>query len=152
MIYVLYGQPGSGKTSLGRLLVATLMTPFHIDGDEFRSFFTNKDYGFGGRKKNIRAANAVATFLNKTRSEAVVVTLVNPYEQFRRELIEDNEESVVDILLETKRKLRKEHHVEDFERGEPRLILNTDGDINTTWERLRSVIATLSPHPTGKRT
>jgi adenylylsulfate kinase-like enzyme len=143
MIYVLYGQPGSGKTSLGRLLVATLMTPFHIDGDEFRSFFTNRDYGFGGRKKNIRAANAVATYLSKTRTEAVVMTLVNPYNQFRRELEEDNEGHFVDILLTTKRELRKEYHVEDFECGDPRLVLNTDSDINTTWELLRSKIATL---------
>ena len=64
MIYSLYGQPESGKTTLGRMLSERLDTPFVIDGDEFRSFFSNADYGFGGRKKNIRAANAVATYLN----------------------------------------------------------------------------------------
>ena len=49
MIYVLYGQPGSGKTTLGKLLAKRDDTPFIIDGDEFRSMFTNKNYGREGR-------------------------------------------------------------------------------------------------------
>ena len=44
MIYVLYGQPGSGKTTLGELLSECLDTPFVIDGDEFRDMFTNDYY------------------------------------------------------------------------------------------------------------
>ena len=44
MIYVLYGQPGSGKTTLGKLLAELLDTPFIIDGDEFRGMFKNIDY------------------------------------------------------------------------------------------------------------
>ena len=69
MIYVLYGQPGSGKTSLGKLLANHLDTPFIIDGDEFREMFTNKNYGKEGREENIRNANAVATYLNKKAIE-----------------------------------------------------------------------------------
>ena len=65
MIYVLYGQPASGKTSLGKLLAEHLETPFVIDGDEFREMFTNKNYGRKGREENIKNANAVATYLNK---------------------------------------------------------------------------------------
>mgnify|MGYP000197437746 CR=1 FL=1 len=65
MIYVLYGQPSSGKTTLGSLLAGHLDTPFIIDGDEFREMFTNKNYGKEGREENIRNANAVATYLNK---------------------------------------------------------------------------------------
>ena len=108
MIYSLYGQPGSGKTTLGKLLAEHLDTPFILDGDEFRSFFANKDYGFGGRKRNIRGANAVATYLNKkgstedwmciyvrssqnsirglsvTNKTDVVLCLVNPYESLRK--------------------------------------------------------------------
>ena len=61
MIYTLYGQPASGKTTLGKLLAGHLNTPFVIDGDEFREMFTNKNYGREGREENIRNANAVAT-------------------------------------------------------------------------------------------
>ena len=65
MIYVLYGQPGSGKTTLGKLLASHLDTPFIIDGDEFREMFTNTNYDREGREENIKNANAVATYLNK---------------------------------------------------------------------------------------
>ena len=56
MIYILYGQPASGKTTLGAMLAEHLDTPFVIDGDEFREMFTNKNYGRGGREENIRNA------------------------------------------------------------------------------------------------
>ena len=69
MIYLLYGQPGSGKTVLGWLLAEELRTPFVIDGDEFREMFSNKNYGKKGREENIRNANAVATYLNKKGKE-----------------------------------------------------------------------------------
>ena len=38
MIFMLYGQPGSGKTTLGKLLGSFLKTPFVIDGDEFKNY------------------------------------------------------------------------------------------------------------------
>ena len=113
MIYVLYGQPGSGKTTLGKLLADYLDTPFIIDGDEFRKMFTNINYGREGREENIRNANAVATYLNKKGKEGnwkaiyidqpdgwkshpinketdVVMSLVNPYKHLRDELRENN--------------------------------------------------------------
>jgi len=114
MIYVLYGQPASGKTTLGRLLASHLDTPFIIDGDEFREMFTNKNYGREGREENIRNANAVATYLNKKGKDGnwkavyindgenswkshpvnkethVVMSLVNPYKHLRDELRQNN--------------------------------------------------------------
>ena len=160
MIYVLYGQPGAGKTTLGKWLAEYLDTPFIIDGDEFRGMFKNIDYGFGGRKKNIRAANAVATYLNKKgksgiwtaiycrkgrneirglsvdRQTHVVVSLVNPYKQFRDELKEDNENQVFEVLLTSNRALRKKYHVKDFEIGNPDLTINTDGAVEESFEAL----------------
>ena len=65
MIYSLYGQPASGKTTLGKMLADYLETPFFIDGDEFRGMFSNNNYGKLGREENIRNANSVATYLNK---------------------------------------------------------------------------------------
>ena len=114
MIYVLYGQPGSGKTTLGKLLAEHLDTPFVIDGDEFREMFTNANYGREGREENIRNANAVATYLNKKGKDGnwkavyiqdaesswkshpvnkethVVMSLVNPYKHLRDELRQNN--------------------------------------------------------------
>ena len=142
MIYLLYGQPASGKTTLGKLLADHLDTPFIIDGDEFRSFFSNEDYGFGGRKRNIRGANAVATYLNKkSKPEGhVIMSLVNPYERFRNELKEDNQGEVTDILLVSGRDLKKEYHVEDFEAGNPDHTINTDGETHLVWMNLKNLL------------
>ena len=35
MIFWFTGQPGSGKTTLGKALVEKLGAAFHIDGDDF---------------------------------------------------------------------------------------------------------------------
>ena len=157
MIYVLYGQPGSGKTSIGKVLAEWRDTPFVIDGDEFREMFTNKNYGREGREENIRNANAVATYLNKKggrddwsaiyckkhggntikgrpvkKETDVILCLVNPYEELRRELKNNNENQVIEIYLYSNRDLRKEYHVEDFEVGSPDVSINTDSPIDVS--------------------
>jgi adenylylsulfate kinase-like enzyme len=140
MIYVLYGQPASGKTVLGRMLASHLLTTYHIDGDEFRQLFHNKNYGRKGREENITAANAVATYLNKTQEGDVVFTLVNPYKDLRDELKKNNSGQVLEILLSSNRALRKEYHVEDFETGMPRFTLNTDREPYQSWESLKVMV------------
>tara|TARA_Y100000310_G_scaffold315101_1_gene365279 strand:+ start:225 stop:761 length:537 start_codon:yes stop_codon:yes gene_type:complete len=173
MIYLLYGQPASGKTTLGKLLAEHLDTPFIIDGDEFREMFTNTNYGREGREENIRNANAVATYLNKKGKEGdwkavyinnednswkshpiskethVVMSLVNPYEHLRNELRQNNiwkfppqddgwvRGEVVEILLQSDRELRKEYHVKDFEEGSPIYTINTDRDVEDSWQELK---------------
>ena len=165
MIYVLYGQPASGKTTLGRLLSEHLNTPFFIDGDEFRQMFTNKNYGKEGREENIKNANAVATYLNKKSSQNewcaiycktdggnsiqgrpvkegtdVIVCLVNPYDYLRKELKNNNQDQVIEIFLNSNRDLRKEYHVEDFEIGNPHHMINTDQETEETWEQLKDIL------------
>ncbi len=166
MIYLLYGQPASGKTTLGKLLAEHLDTPFIIDGDEFRGMFalraTDK-YGIDGREENIKNANAVATYLNKKGKEGdwkaiyinkpdgwkshpinkethVVMSLVNPYKHLRDELRENNEGQVVEILLTSDRELRKEYHVKGFEGGSPNFWLDTDQNAEDSWGHLKSLL------------
>ena len=166
MIYVLYGQPASGKTTLGRLLADHLQTPFVIDGDEFREMFTNKNYGKAGREENIKNANAVATYLNKKGSRGewsaiycrdengnsikglrlkedtdVVMCLVNPYQYLREELANNNQDKVIEVFLQSSRELRREYHVKEFENGEPDLIINTDETICDSYKRLEKLCA-----------
>ena len=165
MIYVLYGQPASGKTSLGKLLAEHLQTPFVIDGDEFREMFANKNYGRKGREENIKNANAVATYLNKKgernewsaiyyknedgnliegrpvkKGTDVVMCLVNPYEHLRHELANNNQDQVLEVFLQSSRDLRKEYHVEDFEIGDPMHVLHTDMSIEESWKNLKEVL------------
>ena len=124
---------------MGKLLAERLNTPFLIDGDEFRHMFTNKNYGKEGREENIKNANAVATYLNK-KSSQVVVCLVNPYDYLRKELKNNNQDQVVEIFLNSKRELRKEYHVEGFEIGNPHHMINTDQEIEETWEQLKNIL------------
>ena len=165
MIYVLYGQPASGKTTIGKKMAEFLQTPFVIDGDEFREMFSNANYGKDGREQNIRNANAVATYLNKKGARGdwsaiycrdeigngmkglrlredtdVIMCLVNPYEKLREELKENNEDEVVEIYLQSDRELRREYHVEDFEIGSPEIMINTDKDAESTWQFLKNII------------
>ena len=142
MIYVLYGQPGAGKTTIGKLLAGDLDTPFIIDGDEFREMFTNKNYGREGREENIRNANAVATYLNnKSNPDGhVIMSLVNPYLHLRNELKGNNAGQVVEALLVSVRELRKEYHVKDFEAGNPDHTLSTDGEVHLIWANLKNLL------------
>ena len=140
MIYLLYGQPASGKTVLGRMLAASLLTTYHIDGDEFRALFSNKNYSKDGREENIRAANAVATYLNKTQEDDVVLSFVNPYQHLRDELKANNAGQVLEILLSSNRKLRREYHVKNFEIGTPKVAINTDRSAESSFESLKPYI------------
>ena len=142
MIYVLYGQPGSGKTTLSQLLCTHIQhqprgcDPAVIDGDKFREIFKQTDYSRKGRENNIRAANIVTTYISKVNHIDVILALVNPYKHLRDELRASNSQ-VIEILLESDRDLRIDYHVRDFEPGNPDHIINTDGSVDDTWSILR---------------
>ena len=44
MIIWLTGQPGSGKTTISKKILMQDGRIFHIDGDDLRDLFENKDY------------------------------------------------------------------------------------------------------------
>ena len=52
--------------------------------------------------------------------------LVNPYENLRKELKNNNKDKVIEVYLHSTRDLRKEYHVKDFEVGSPDASVNTD--------------------------
>ena len=143
MIYVLYGQPGSGKTTLSKKLCDRITfdpngcDPVVLDGDEFRKLFKNKDYSKEGRYQNIRNANAIATYSNNILHRDTILALVNPYQHLREEL-KINNPQVYQIYLETERDLRKEYHVKDFEIGNPDIRINTDKNEHASWLDIQS--------------
>lgn len=83
MIVVLFGQPGSGKTTLAKELLK-YDKYYHIDGDELRELFSNKDYSREGRINNLNRASDIAHYLN-TKSN-VILSLVYPYHEARKYL------------------------------------------------------------------
>ena len=152
MIYILYGQPGSGKTTLAKLLkdhltkeiiasaVYSPKLPVIIDGDEFRKVFKLMDYSRKGREDNISAANTVATYISKVESKDVIMALVNPYEHLRKKLKNNNKDKVIEIFLQSSRDLRKEYHVEDFEIGDPEYALRTDAPVDKSWCNFKKLL------------
>ena len=61
------GQPGSGKTTLCKTMLKYMgEDTFHIDGDDLRNLFENKDYSVVGRRKNIQLAQQITQYLHST--------------------------------------------------------------------------------------
>ena len=113
MIYWLTGQPGSGKTTLGKALIESLEDAFHIDGDDLRGLSANVDYSEQGRINNIRTAQSIAMFLDN-KGQNVVVSIVAPYKWLREEFKKRHE--VNEIYLHTIEIRGREHYfAEDYE-------------------------------------
>jgi adenylylsulfate kinase-like enzyme len=117
-IYWFTGQPGAGKTTLAKELVKYLQTTqrgiHHVDGDNLREIFENKDYSISGRKKNIDLAQKISKFLS-IKGNDVVVSLVSPFkdqrDQFKKEMM-----NVIEIYVyTTEQRGRENFHVLDYE-------------------------------------
>lgn len=135
MIYWLIGQPSSGKTTLGLKLHKFLKTEkrnwrrdvFHVDGDNLRELFQNKDYSEIGRRTNIINAQALVSYLHENGCD-VVVSIVAPYLDLREEFKEKYSANFVEIYLHTTEVRERDHfHVPNFEPPVSNFI-----DIDTT--------------------
>ena len=125
MIFWFTGQPGSGKTTLGKALLEKLDNSFHIDGDDLRGLSANVDYSEQGRISNIRTAQSIAMYLDN-KGKNVVVSVVAPYRWLREEFKERH--NVNEIYLHTTEIRGREHYfVENYETPEANFL-----DLDTT--------------------
>ena len=125
MIFWFTGQPGSGKTTLGKALLEKLDNSFHIDGDDLRGLSANVDYSEQGRISNIRTAQSIAMYLDN-KGKNVVVSVVAPYRWLREEFKERH--NVNEIYLHTTEIRGREHYfAENYEAPEANFL-----DLDTT--------------------
>jgi adenylylsulfate kinase-like enzyme len=73
----LFGLSGAGKTTTAKNLLKTLLGEFiHIDGDEFREFFSQDlGYALKERQENIKRIQKLTSFLNEKGLGVVVSAL-----------------------------------------------------------------------------
>jgi adenylylsulfate kinase len=101
MIIWLTGQPGSGKTTIcEEILRIRDYRVFHIDGDDLRNLFENKDYSETGRRKNIELAQQIAQYLHN-KGKDVLVSLVSPYKDQRDKFKEKMGDNLVEVYIHT---------------------------------------------------
>lgn len=116
MIYWFTGQPGAGKTSIAEALINKLpKNTFHVDGDDLREIFNNKDYSETGRRKNIELAQHITHFLHN-KGTNVVVSLVSPYRDQREEFKQKIGDDIIEIYVHTENlRGREDFHVKNYE-------------------------------------
>jgi adenylylsulfate kinase len=116
MIYWFTGQPGAGKTSIAKSLIEKLPNnTFHVDGDDLREIFNNKDYTETGRRKNIELAQHITHFLHN-KGNNVVVSLVSPFRDQREDFKNLLKGSIIEIYVHTENlRGREDFHVKNYE-------------------------------------
>ncbi len=131
MIFWFIGQPGAGKTVLGKKLVKFFrqqnIPVFHIDGDNLRKLTQNFDYSEDGRVKNIKQAQELAQ-RNLEEGKQVVVSVVAPYKKLREEFKKTMGDQFIEFFVHTTKERGREHfHVKGYEKPTKNFI-----DIDTT--------------------
>ena len=115
MIIWLTGQPGSGKTTISKRILWDKPGVFHIDGDDLRDLFDNKDYSEVGRRKNVELAQQIAQYLHKKGND-VVVSLVSPYKDQRDKFKEKMGDNLVEVYVHTTEiRGRENYFVSDYQ-------------------------------------
>ena len=136
MIYWFTGQPGAGKTVLGKKLLSIIQTEkrnwrkdvFHLDGDDLRNLTVNKDYAEKGRVENIKRAQMITEYLHNNGCD-VIVSLVAPYRWLREEFKEKiGLENFQEFYVHTTEKRERDHfHTKVYESPQTEFM-----DVDTT--------------------
>lgn len=120
MIYLFFGQPCSGKTTLAKYLTEYISHEkkvIHIDGDEYRAITGNTGFDRSSRTENLKSAFNTALFL-QTKGYVVVLSFVTPYIDSRLYLKDKNSNTkfiYLEYMSKKEKRGREQFHVPDFE-------------------------------------
>ena len=132
MIIWLTGQPGSGKTTICKEISELKDNRiFHIDGDDLRDLFDNKDYSEQGRRKNIELAQQISHYLTN-KGKDVLVSLVSPYKDQRDKFKEKMGDNLVEVYVHTSEtRGREDYFVKEYVQPTEKYL-----DLDTTNESI----------------
>jgi adenylylsulfate kinase len=100
---------------------------FHIDGDDLRDLFDNKDYSEVGRRKNIELAQQISEYLHN-KGKHLFVSLVSPYKDQRDKFKSKMGDNLIEVYVHTTEvRGREEYFVKEYEKPSGKFI-----DIDTT--------------------
>lgn len=146
MVIWLTGQPGSGKTTICGMVQGMTGNRFvHLDGDDIRAIFDNRDYSEAGRRRNVELAQSIALFLH-LKGQDVLVSLVSPYRDQREALKSRLGPYMVEAWVHTTdARGREAYHVEGYE---PPLsgFLDLDTTADTPERSAQKLIAHYEEH------
>lgn len=115
MIILLFGQPGSGKTTLSNAIVENYEANFiQIDGDKWRAVCKNTAYDREGRVYNLKTAFNAALYLEK-ENFVVLLSFVTPYQELRDYLKENADDFLQVYLKYDCNRGKDDYFVTDFE-------------------------------------
>ena len=144
VILWLTGQPGHGKTTLCQELMKIYKDAFHIDGDDIREIYQNKDYSETGRRKNIELAQHLAHYL-QSKGRMVLVSLVSPYEDQREAFKFKMKNSILEFYVITDQiRGRENFHVKDYQAPRSNYtLINTTNSLEECVTTIRNKISDL---------
>jgi len=88
---------------------------FHIDGDDLRDLFENKDYSEVGRRKNIELAQQISEYLHN-KGKHLFVSLVSPYKDQRDKFKLKMGDNLIEVYVHTTEiRGRESFFVQDYE-------------------------------------
>jgi adenylylsulfate kinase-like enzyme len=135
----LTGQPGAGKTSICKH--ALKLDEFHIDGDDLRELFDNKDYTEFGRRRNVELAQQIAEFLHN-KGKKVWVSLVSPYKDQRDKFKEKMGKDYMEVYVHTSEiRGRESFFVGDYGKPDENYV-----DVDTTNTTLNESVDKIFQH------
>lgn len=114
MIYLLNGQPGSGKTNIAKELTKLVANPIHIEENKLRDSLNNHDYTHEGKIEFIKNIITIAKYLDNEQFN-VIISVVCPYRYLRESFKKNNNVKEIYVHNDNLSFIKKKNFCDNYE-------------------------------------